>query len=385
MLTAVKLDDYGIYIHIPFCASKCFYCDFFSRKINDKNLIDAYVKAICKEIELRKNYLDSKKIKTIYFGGGTPSQLSVSQTVAITECIEKIFDITQLGEITLEANPEDLTVSYIADLKKFTKINRLSIGIQSFDDDELKIMNRRHSANDALNSIKNARKAGFENLTIDLIYGLPDADIEKFKKNLSILFSLDLPHFSAYHLTIEENTVFGVWKKQGKFKEIDEQTSWQLFSFLRQEAMKNGFLHYEISNFAKPGNFAIHNTMYWKDGKYLGVGASAHSYNGISRQWNIANIRKYIESINNEIIPAEKEILNSKDKFNEYIMTRLRTMWGINIKELTSLFPQYLSEIRKIIDDYLAKKFMKKNGDNIVLTEKGLFVSDSIISDLMII
>ncbi len=379
------MDDYGIYIHIPFCASKCFYCDFFSRKINDKNIIDAYVKAICKEIELRKDYLDSKKIKTIYFGGGTPSQLPVNQIINTQECIKKNFDTSQLHEVTLEANPEDLTSRYLSDLKEFTKINRLSIGIQSFDDEELKKMNRRHSAVEALNSIKNARKAGFDNLTIDLIYGLPDSNLEKFKKNLEILFSLDLPHFSAYHLTIEENTVFGVWKRQGKIKEIDEQTSWQLFSLLRQEAQKKGYLHYEISNFAKPGNFAIHNTMYWKGGKYLGLGASAHSYNGISRQWNIANIRKYIESINKGIIPAENEILTPKDKFNEYLLTRLRTMWGVNPEELSSLFPQYFQKIKKTIDEFIDKKFMEEKDDNIILTEKGLFISDTLISELMII
>lgn len=375
----------GIYIHIPFCNSKCYYCDFFSRKPTNSKIIDDYVDALCKEFDLRKNYLQNEKIQTIYFGGGTPSILSISQLEKIFAKIGDIYDISKVSEITLEANPEDITKSKCADLKKFTIVNRLSIGVQSFFDDDLKFMNRRHSNLQSIQAIETALKAGFENLTIDLIYGLPNMTLEKWKENLSKLFSFDLPHFSAYHLMIEEGTVFNVWKNRGKIKEIDEQKSFEMFKMLIDEAQKNGYEHYEISNFAKPRMEAIHNSNYWAGEKYIGIGTSAHSYDKKSRQWNIANISKYIDSINKGIVPNEIEFLTEQDKFNDYIITSLRTSKGLEKQILETKFKTYFEKIKTTLFKYIHSGMILEKPDSFVLFVDGQFISDSIMIDLIIV
>jgi oxygen-independent coproporphyrinogen-3 oxidase len=377
----------GIYIHIPFCNSKCYYCDFYSKATKDIFIINKYVDALCNEIIFRKNYLQTQKIETIYFGGGTPSTLSIEQINKIFDCIFKNFKINKKeNEITFEANPENLTQDYLSDLQRHTPINRLSIGVQSFFDDDLKFMNRKHSAKQAIQAIVDAQKAGFSNISADIIYGLPSMSISRLKKNLQQFFALNIPHLSAYHLTIEPNTVFGKWLQKGKIKEIDEIQSSKLFATLIELMDKNNFLHYEISNFAKNNFIAKHNFAYWTGEKYLGLGAAAHSYDGKSRQWNIANTKLYIDKIfnkQNDFFDIEK--LSEIDKFNEYIITHLRTYTGLNISELETKHKKFYLQIKNTIDDFFASEHLMKKNDNIILTNKGKLISDAIIADLMIV
>ncbi len=375
----------GLYIHIPFCSSKCRYCDFFSRVVNNEDSKSAYVAALCKEIELQKNYLGTKNINSVYFGGGTPSLLSIKQLNDIFTAIFKYFNLSENNEITLETNPEDLTKDFLHDLKKFTPVNRLSIGLQSFTDEELQFMNRKHSANTSLQAIKNAKSAGFSNITGDLIFALPNQTLDTWKYNLETFFSLDIPHLSAYNLTIEEDTVFGLWKRKNKIKEVKDDLSLKMYEILIETAKKNDFFHYEISNFAKKGYIAKHNFSYWTGEKYLGIGASAHSFNRNSRQWNIANINKYIEKIHKNIIPAEKEILTDNDKFNELIITGLRTYKGININKLKAYNSVYYNQISSIIKKYIDDNFLQKTDNHLILTKQGKFISDAIMSELLII
>ncbi len=375
----------GIYIHIPFCNSKCYYCDFFSRTIKDEALKEQYVEALCSELKIRKDYLGKCEINSIYFGGGTPSTLSILQIEKILNCIFKYFSLkNNNNEITFEANPENLSVDYIVDLQKLA-INRLSIGIQSFFDDDLAFMNRKHTAKQAIESVRNAQKAGFENITIDLIYGLPQMSVERLKDNLSQFFELDIPHLSAYHLTIEENTVFGNWLKKGKIKEIDESRSVELFETLIEQTEKHGYLHYEISNFARKGFISKHNFSYWTGEKYLGVGASAHSYNQISRQWNISNINQYIDKVNKNQIFFDVEELTGIDKFNEYVLTRLRTYNGLSISDMRELFKGYYNQILLKIKEFEQDNLLEITDKSIKLTRKGKLVSDAIMSELIIV
>ena len=349
----------GIYIHIPFCAKKCFYCDFYvTLSIKYK---DDYLKAIFKELKLRKNYLKNDRIETIYFGGGTPSLLNSNELNLIIENINKYHKIKEEPEITLEANPDDLTIDYLKDLKK-TPINRLSIGIQSFFDDDLQLMNRRHRAEDNKKAVINAQNIGFENITGDLIYGLPNMTSEKWKKNLKQFFDLKIPHLSAYHLTYEPNTVFKKFLKTGKIKEISEESSEDQFRTLMDITAEHDFLHYETSNFAKEGYFSKHNSAYWKQKKYLGIGTSAHSYDGDTRQFNIAKIKEYIDRVEANKTYYEREILSLADKYNDYIITTLRTIWGTDIdfinKNIGKVFSEFITERAdvQIKSDHLQKK-----------------------------
>lgn len=375
----------GIYIHIPFCASKCRYCDFFSRVVNNEQDKDAYVDALCDEIKLQKNYLDTSKIDTIYFGGGTPSVLNIKQLERLFVAVLYNFELEKNNEITLEANPEDLSYSFLDDLKKYTPVNRLSVGLQSFSDNELSFMNRKHSAKTSIEAIKNAQKVGFENITGDLIFCLPNQTLEQWKKNLEQFFELNIPHLSAYILTIEEGTVFGLWKKKNKIKEVDEELSLKMYERLILEAEKQGFQHYEISNFAKDGFIAKHNSAYWTGQKYIGVGASAHSFNQKSRQWNVANIKQYIASIKNGIIPAEIEVLSEKDKFNEYILTGLRTYNGLTLSILEYEFEQFYTKIKQTLFNFVDSNLIDFKNDKFVLSSKGKFLSDAIMTDLMLL
>ncbi|MBN2662474.1 MAG: radical SAM family heme chaperone HemW [Bacteroidales bacterium] len=375
----------GIYIHIPFCASKCRYCDFFSRVVNNEQDKDAYVDALCQEIKLQKNYLDTLKIDTLYFGGGTPSVLSIKQLERLFAAIFQVFELEKNNEITLEANPEDLNIFYLKNLKKYTPINRLSVGLQSFSDAELDFMNRKHSVETSILAIKNAQKTGFENITGDLIFGLPNQTLEQWNNNLKQFFELNIPHLSAYSLTIEEGTVFGLWKKNNKIKEVDEELSLKMYETLILEAEKKGYQHYEISNFAKDGFIAKHNSSYWTGQKYIGVGASAHSFNQKSRQWNVANIKQYIASIKNGIIPAEIEILSEKDKFNEYILTGLRTYNGLCLSKLELEFEQFYKKIKQTLFNFVNSNFIDFKNNRFILSSKGKFLSDAIMSDLILL
>ncbi len=374
----------GIYIHIPFCSSKCYYCNFFSKQRFDENLIEKYVDSVCKEIQLQKKYLKTDKIQTIYFGGGTPSILNINHLVKIFDTINKFFDTNNLKEVTIEANPEDLNYKYLTDLKKFTLINRLSIGLQSFFQSDLDFMNRKHTAKQSVKAVELSKKTGFENISVDLIYGLPQMTLQTWSENLKKLFSLDVPHFSAYHLTIEEGTVFGVWQKKGKLKQIDDELSFKFFDLLINQAQKYNYKHYEISNFAKNNYLSLHNFAYWTGKKYLGIGTSANSYDKKSRQWNISNITQYINSLNNGKIPYEKEILSQTDIFNEYIITRLRIYKGLNKKILETKFPKYYKKIKPTLNDFIADKLIYEQKENFILSKKGKFLSDTIMRELII-
>ena len=372
----------GIYIHIPFCRHKCNYCNFFS--IASIKYKSDFIKVLLKEIELQKNYLPNKKINTIYFGGGTPSMLSVDEINLILNKINQLFSIEKDAEITLEANPDDLIDRKIIELKN-SAINRVSVGIQSFNDDDLHYLNRKHNSEQAKNSISQLKEFGFENISIDLIYGIPTLTEKKWEQNLEKFFALEIPHLSAYSLTVEKNTILDNLIRKGKAKNISENLSIEHFKYLLNRMDVNGFVHYEISNFSKPGCQSKHNSIYWSGGKYLGLGPSAHSFNGNARQWNVSNISKYIQSINNGIIPAEIEILNTNQKYNEYIMTSLRTIWGCSENVIKEQFGEkYLGYFLKTSKKHLQNRTLIVEDENYVLSQKGKLFADGIASDLFI-
>ena len=373
----------GLYIHIPFCKQKCHYCDFhFS--VSQRQLPDM-VGAIQSELELRKDEWD-QPLETIYFGGGTPSLLSKSQLSGIFETIHKSYKVIPNPEITLEANPDDLSDSFLKDLTELP-INRLSIGVQSFHQKDLEWMHRAHDSKEALNAIKLAQDIGFKNLTIDLIYGLPESTPEEWQKNLEIFFSLDIPHLSAYALTVEPYTALSHLIKKGTVQQPKDDKALADYKFLIHTMKDHGYEHYEISNFALPEHYAVHNTAYWQGKSYLGIGPSAHSYHGNIRSWNIANNSKYIKAIASGQLPSEKEILTTNDRFNEYLMTGLRTQWGINTEEIQDRFgaKYYKHFLEQLASHKLAKYFIWENEKQVKIMEEGLFFADSIIADLFYI
>jgi oxygen-independent coproporphyrinogen-3 oxidase len=373
----------GIYIHIPFCKKLCHYCDFYHTvAVND---IPGYVGAVLKEAEQRSNYLREEKISTVYIGGGTPSILAVKEIESLLKGLYSLYIIDSDAEITIELNPDDITPDYMHDLRN-SQVNRLSIGIQSWRDQDLKMMNRRHNSVQAEKSITDSIGAGFNNISIDLIYGIPGMNNEIWVENLEKTFSFDIKHLSAYHLTIEPGTVFGKMKEKGFLSETDEEESASEFSLLVEKAAEAGFIQYEISNFAKDGYLSVHNTNYWRQVNYLGLGPSAHSFNGHSRQWNISNIGKYLKAINEGTAFFEMEELDNKKKFNEYIMTSLRTMWGIDLEYVERIFEKegydFVINISGKFREYGMMKLDKKT---LVLTNQGKMISDNIISDFMMI
>jgi len=371
----------GLYIHIPFCKSKCAYCDFFSVATLQRK--GEFLKAIETEMELQKNYLEKENLKTIYFGGGTPSILSIKEIEQILSQIKKYQTIEKDAEITLEANPDDLSVEYLLQLRK-SGINRLSIGIQSFIDRDLKLMQRRHDSKKAFDVINEAQACGFDNISTDLIYGLNGLTLKEWKYNLDTLLSLPIKHLSAYHLTIEPNTLFNKWYKQNIIKLPTEIESVNQFEKKKKKTKKKNFIQYEISNFALDGFFSKHNSNYWRNEKYLGIGPSAHSYNLTSRQWNISSLPNYLDAISQGKVPYEKENLTLNDRYNDYIITTLRTMWGININKVENDFGKlYFDFLTKETDVFVKNKLLKKVNDSFVLSEKGKFLSDRIISTLL--
>lgn len=372
----------GIYIHIPFCKKACHYCDFhFSTSQRNK---EALVDALCKEIRLRKDYIKVPGLDTIYFGGGTPSLLNRTDLEDILNTVSKYFTVAPNAEITLEANPDDLTTSKTDELKS-AGINRLSIGIQSFNDDHLSLMNRSHTSQQAMDAVKNAKKSGIENISIDLIYGLPDLTPEGWKHNLQRAFELDVPHISAYCLTVEKKTALNHFVQNKKIMLPEEPVILEQFSMLMEMAATNGFIHYEISNFCKEDMYSRHNSSYWKSEPYLGIGPSAHSYNGLSRQWNISNNALYIKGIQAGELVYEKELLSESDKCNEYIMTRLRTIWGIDLSYIKTNFGDaVLKGLLSGSQQYINSGYMQQNKENVTLTSKGRFIADKIASDLFI-
>ena len=371
----------GLYLHIPFCKKLCSYCDFYHILYEgDKS---DYISALCTELEARRDYLGNEKISTIYIGGGTPSLLSVKQLELILGQIHNQYSIEENCEITIEMNPDDITPDYLAGIKKIN-INRISLGIQSWRDADLKLLNRRHNSAQAENALRETFKAGFENITIDLIYGIPGMSINEWSSNLDFSFSFDIKHLSAYHLTFEKGTVFWKMLEKGSIKEIEEDESTSFFNILIEKSENAGFIHYEISNFGKPGFFSKHNSNYWKQVNYLGIGPSAHSFNGYSRQWNISDVKAYIKSINSGKPFFEKEELDNRTRFNEYIMTSLRTMWGIDLDYVEKLFEKegydYVVNLSGKFKDY---GLMKKEGKYLILTNQGKLISDNIIAEFM--
>ncbi len=371
----------GIYIHIPFCKKLCFYCDFYH--VISKNDNSAFIDALIKEAALRKDYLENETVSTIYFGGGTPSVFSIKDMGRILNHLYKIFRVSENCELTIEINPDDVRSDYLEGLRKLN-INRISLGIQSWRDSDLKMLNRRHDSAQAVKALKDTLDAGFKNVTIDLIYGIPGLSLKAWESNLDFSFSFDIKHLSAYHLTIEPGTVFGKMLEKGTIKEIDEYDSAAQFNKLIEKAEAAGFIQYEISNFGKPGYFSIHNTNYWKQVSYLGLGPSAHSFNGYSRQWNVRDLKGYIKSINNGNNFFESEELDTRIRFNEYIMTSLRTMWGIDLEYVEEMFEKegydYVVNLSGKFKNY---GLMKLEKNSLVLTNQGKLISDNIISEFM--
>lgn len=369
----------GLYIHIPFCRRKCHYCNFYS--LASSRHFESLIEALKDEIDLRKHEID-EPLETIYFGGGTPSMLTDHQLESIMDRIYKNFSLNEKVEITLEANPEDITREKLISLKK-NHINRLSIGIQSFCDNELTYLNRIHSARAATDSVRLSQDMGFENISIDLIYGLPNATIESWKNNLRQAFRLEVPHLSCYALTVEPNTALAKFIEKGRMKNVSEALFEEQFEILIQKTAEMGYRQYEISNFCKDAFYAVHNTSYWFGKKYFGIGPSAHSYDGQKRQWNVAHIKDYINSVSNGKVFSESEAITPLTRYNEYIMTRLRTQWGVSISDVNKRFGRKAaSHFTAAISKYLKSGHLQSLGDIIVLTRQGKFISDGIIAEL---
>lgn len=366
----------GIYIHIPFCKQKCHYCNFFS--VASVKWREEFVQALLKEMELRKDYLEGEKVNTIYFGGGTPSLLSISHLALLISNLASHFNIDHSAEITLEANPDDLNADFLSELKAATPVNRLSIGIQSFFDDDLMYLNRVHDSGQAIRAVELARNAGFSNLTIDLIYGIPTLSDEKWAKNLETFFGLDIPHLSAYSLTVEQKTPLALLIDKGKYAQVDENQSVGHFRMLLEAAKAHDFIHYEISNFAKEGYYSKHNSLYWLGGSYLGLGPSAHSFNGSSRQWNVSNVSKYIRLDDFQTSVEEKEVLTMEQRYNEYVMTSLRTAWGCDTVHIRYVFGRVLKIFLRNALPFVEKKHLYHEGTKYFLTDAGKLFADGI-------
>lgn len=387
----LKGDAAAIYIHIPFCKQACYYCDFhFSTSLKKK---EELLQSLIVELEMRKADFKNLRVETIYFGGGTPSLLSQQDIDMLLEAVYKNYSVCEAPEITLEANPDDLSSLKIKELAK-SPVNRLSIGIQSFFEDDLKSMNRAHNAHEAKACLEEAT-AYFDNITIDLIYGIPNMSLEKWDANLEFAFNFGVPHISSYALTVEPKTALDNFVKKGVFPPIDEDLALQHFNHLVKRTEAAGFVHYEISNFGKPEYFSKHNTSYWQGKPYLGIGPSAHSFQGNERSWNVANNNKYIQSIAKGVLPKTAETLSQTDQFNEYVMTGLRTIWGLSLWRIEVEFGlPFLQHLKKYATPFVNEGLLTisegvdQNGQafkTLVATQKGKFLIDGIASELFMI
>ena len=370
----------GIYIHIPFCKQACTYCDFHFSTTFEKYR-SALIDAMLSELEQRKEYLDSSVIETIYFGGGTPSLLTKNELKSILSKIYSTYEVIDAAEVTLEVNPDDISVERLAEWKKLG-INRLSIGLQSFLQSDLDWMNRAHTAEESENAVNLAKEFGFS-LTVDLIYGLPDRTLEEWKENIEKLISLSPNHISAYCLTVEEKTVLSNWVEKGKIDPASEDEQAEQFLLLISVLEKAGYQQYEISNFAKEDQYSKHNSNYWKGVSYLSVGPSAHSFDGESRRWNVSNNMKYINAVTAEEEYSDSEILSPKDRFNEAVMTGLRTIWGVNLEELRRNHSTKKS-FDKRLEEFKNEGLLKTENNYIILTKKGKLQADYIASELFL-
>lgn len=369
----------GIYIHIPFCKQACHYCDFhFSTSMKKK---EEMILALANEIKLRKNEFENEIVKTIYFGGGTPSILQINDLKFLIETVYENYSIIDNPEITLEANPDDLTEDRIIELSK-TKINRLSIGIQSFFEDDLKLMNRVHNSEEAKKCLTIATHY-FDNISVDLIYGIPGMTNEIWKKNIEIALSFGIPHISSYALTVEPKTALQKLIQTGAIENPNDEVAQEHFSILVELLEANDFIHYELSNFGKANYFSKNNSSYWQGKKYIGIGPSAHSYNGISRSWNVSNNSLYIKTIQESQLPNEVEILTITDRYNEYIMTGLRTIWGVSLEKIETEFGiTYLNYLMKQVQKFVNDDLVIIENNVLKLTKKGKFLTDGIASDM---
>ncbi len=371
----------GVYLHIPFCKKICGYCDFY--RITGTDMAEDYTEALLKEMSMRADYLSGETIETIYLGGGTPSVLTPGLIEKIMNGIRSVFTICDDPEITIEVNPDDVSREYLNELKNLS-FNRISIGVQSWNDKLLRMLNRRHDARGAEKAVTEALRAGFTNLSVDLIYGLPGMKTGEWERSLEKTFSFDIKHLSAYHLSIELDTPFHKMLKQGLLKEIDEEESNNQYATLIEMAGSHGFLHYEISNFCRDEWFSKHNTSYWKQVPYIGLGPSAHSFNGYSRQWNVSDVNRYIRAINSGCADYEKEELDFRKKFNEYMMTSLRTMWGIDLEYVERNFEKEgFDYITNIAERFVSYGMMRQQKNSLILTDQGVMIADNIISEFM--
>ena len=373
----------GIYIHTPFCKQRCNYCAFYSTTLY--NIREPYVDAVCKELTMRKEYLDGATVETIYFGGGTPSTLTIEQLEKICTTIYATYPIADTPEVTIECNPDDLTPEFLTALRRLP-FNRISMGIQSFNDEQLKKLGRRHNAQKARQAIENARAAGYDNISIDLMFALPGSTKESWLHDLESATALRPEHLSAYNLMYEEGTPLHRALEQGKITELSEDENIEQFQMLIESMKKAGYRHYEISNFAFPGRESRHNSNYWNDTPYLGCGAAAHSYNGTSREWNVADIKEYIKGIESEKRNCETEQLTKEEQYNDTVLTRLRTADGLPLTWIRERFGEKLYNYTlKIAEEQITRGNLKLHNEHLSLTEKGIFISDAVIRELIFI
>ena len=372
----------GIYIHIPFCKQACHYCDFhFSTSLKKK---DEMVLALAKEIGMRKSEFEDEIVETIYFGGGTPSVLTIDDLSYLIDAVYTNYKVAENPEITIEANPDDLSKDKIIELAK-TSVNRLSIGVQSFFEDDLKLMNRAHNSDEAKKCLEIASKY-FDNISIDLIYGMPNMSNYNWLQNIETALSFNIPHISSYALTVEPKTALHTFIQKGIINQPDDDVAQEHFQILVEKLTENGFIHYELSNFGKPDYFSKNNSSYWLGKKYIGIGPSAHSYDGISRSWNISNNAQYLKSIAENKLPSETEILTKTDRYNEYVMTGLRTIWGISLEKIEHEFGKtYLDYLNQQAQKYIEDHLLFVDDNILRTTKSGKFLSDGIASDLFLL
>lgn len=372
----------GIYIHIPFCKSRCIYCGFYSTTLLD--LRKKYINAVCREMELRKNYI-REPFSTIYLGGGTPSLLDEAELTQLFLYINNVYDVDRNAEITMECNPDDITPEFTNMLSRLP-INRVSMGAQTFADSRLRLLHRRHNSDEVKHAVKLLREAGIKNISIDLMFGFPDESLSQWKEDISAALALNVEHISAYSLMYEEYTPLWKMLDTGKVKEIDEELSLTMFKELVCQLTDAGYEHYEISNFARPGYRSRHNSSYWHQVPYIGLGAAAHSFDLNSRQWNVADLKLYIEEINNGIIPMEREELDNDTTFNDIITTALRTSDGIDLNAMeTRLGKRYRNTLISAAGKHIEQGLLEIRHDRLRLTAEGIFISDMVMSDLMIV
>ena len=373
----------GIYIHIPFCKRRCIYCDFFSTTQSEKK--PTYIHALCQELEMRENYLEGEEIETIYLGGGTPSQLTEEELNEIFTSLYNIYKVKEDAEITLEANPDDLTPEYVSMLRRLP-VNRISMGIQTFQEETLKLLHRRHTARQAIEAFRRCREAGFRNISIDLMYGLPGETLDTWKQDLQQAIDLHPEHISAYHLIYEEDTELWKLKEQHQVEEADEDVSVTLFSTLIDTLTQAGYQHYEISNFCLPGLHSRHNSSYWTGKKYLGCGPSAHSFNGLSRQWNVASLDRYLNGIASDTPDYEIEELDIYTRYNDFVITSIRTCWGMPLSRLRTEYGEELyNYCLRMAKPHIDEGVLEIREGVLKLTRRGIFISDGIMSDLLFV